>query len=140
MIQKLYSILFIDLKYLQTDWNLEYCWLSLFIKFVFLVSSSCQYGDRCKFLHATQQQQPKPYNAFGFGSQNATQFPRNNTQQQQQQQKPNPFGFGVQSSSQARGAIDFGSKQNQFKVYSLLHFTLKQIVILMLSLTDGMLS
>lgn len=88
------------------------------IKCVFVVSSSCQYGDRCKFLHITQQQ-PKPNNAFGFGSQNASQFPRNNAQPQQ----PNPFGFGVQNSSQARGANDFGSKQTQFKVCSLLRFT-----------------
>ncbi|KAL1814097.1 hypothetical protein ACET3Z_024162 [Daucus carota] len=73
---------------------------------------SCQYGDRCKFLHTTQQQ-PKPNNAFGFGSQNASQFPRNNAQPQQ----PNPFGFGVQNSSQARGANDFGSKQTQFKPF-----------------------
>ncbi|KAH9614614.1 hypothetical protein KSS87_003471 [Heliosperma pusillum] len=43
---------------------------------------SCRFGDRCKFLHTTQQQQQqqqKP-NAFGFGS---------------QPQNPNPFGFGV---------------------------------------------
>ncbi|KAK1399329.1 Zinc finger CCCH domain-containing protein 16 [Heracleum sosnowskyi] len=76
---------------------------------------SCQFGDRCKFLHTTPQQQTKAFNAFGFGSasQNANQFPRNNTQQQQ----PNPFGFGVQSNSQARGATDFGSKANQFKPF-----------------------
>lgn len=52
---------------------------------------SCQYGDRCKFLHVTQQQQ-KP-NPFGLGAQGASQF-------NHQQQKPNPFGFGVQSASQ----------------------------------------
>lgn len=72
---------------------------------------SCQYGDRCKFLHVTQQQ-TKP-NAFGFGPQNGTQFLHTNTQQQ----KPNPFGFGVQSSSHARGVNEFGSKQNQFKPF-----------------------
>lgn len=90
----------------------------LIIKCFCFISSSCQYGDRCKFLHVTQQQ-PKP-NAFGFGSQNGTQFPHTNTQQQ----KPNPFGFGVQSSSQARGVNDFGSKQNQFKVLFLPNFFL----------------
>lgn len=74
---------------------------------------SCQFGDRCKFLHTTPQQQTKPNNAFGFGSQSATQFPRNNTQHQQ----PNPFGFGVQNSSQPKGANDFGSKPNQFKPF-----------------------
>lgn len=63
---------------------------------------SCQYGDRCKFLHVTQQQ-PKS-NPFGFGSQNTPQF--FNTAQQQQ--KPNPFGFGVQNSSQPKGAPSFG--------------------------------
>ncbi|XP_030535546.1 zinc finger CCCH domain-containing protein 16 isoform X1 [Rhodamnia argentea] len=58
---------------------------------------SCQYGERCKFLHETQQQfRPSGSN---------------------QQQKPNPFGFGVQSSSQPRAAADFASKHNQFKPF-----------------------
>ena len=84
-----------------------------------LVSSSCQYGERCKFLHVTQQQ-PKA-NVFGFGAQTSSQFQRSNSQHQ----KPNPFGFGVQGSSQPRGATDFGSKQNQFKVLSFfLNFLL----------------
>ncbi|KAI3939260.1 hypothetical protein MKX01_002128 [Papaver californicum] len=70
---------------------------------------SCQYGDRCKFLHANQQQS-KPNNPFGFGSQSS------NTNQQQQ--KPNPFGFGTQSNSQSNVQSDFGSKnQNQFKPF-----------------------
>ncbi|KAL6985061.1 hypothetical protein U1Q18_018440 [Sarracenia purpurea var. burkii] len=75
---------------------------------------SCQYGERCKFLHVTPQH-PKP-NVFGFGVQTSTQFQRSNTQQQ----KPNPFGFGVQGNSLPRGANganDFGSKQNQFKPF-----------------------
>ncbi|GMP78373.1 hypothetical protein CsSME_00034313 [Camellia sinensis var. sinensis] len=76
---------------------------------------SCQYGDRCKFLHvAQQQQQPKP-NVFGYGAQSTTPFHRLNSQQQQQ--KPNPFGFGVHGSSQPRVPNDFGSKQNQFKPF-----------------------
>ncbi|EOY32212.1 Zinc finger C-x8-C-x5-C-x3-H type family protein, putative isoform 1 [Theobroma cacao] len=64
---------------------------------------SCQYGERCKFLHVIQQQ-PKS-NAFGFGTQASS----------HQQQKPNPFGFGVQNNVQSKGANDFGNKQNQFK-------------------------
>ncbi|CAL5428452.1 unnamed protein product [Camellia sinensis] len=77
---------------------------------------SCQYGDRCKFLHVAQQQQqqPKP-NVFGYGAQSTTPFHRLNSQQQQQ--KPNPFGFGVHGSSQPRVPNDFGSKQNQFKPF-----------------------
>ncbi|KAK3016008.1 hypothetical protein RJ639_006732 [Escallonia herrerae] len=74
-------------------------------------SSSCQYGDRCKFLHASQQQ-AKP-NAFGFGTQPSTQF----FPTRQEQQKPNPFGFGIQNSSQPRGISDIGAKQNQFKPF-----------------------
>lgn len=72
---------------------------------------SCQYGDRCKFLHVTPQQS-KP-NAFGFGTQTNTQFQHRNSQQQ----KPNPFGFGVQNSSQSKENIDFRfNQQNNFKV------------------------
>ncbi|KAL5839859.1 hypothetical protein ACOSQ4_012467 [Xanthoceras sorbifolium] len=66
---------------------------------------SCQYGERCKFLHVTQQQ-PKS-NASGFGAQAGT----------NQHQKPNPFGFGVPINSQSKGANDFGSKQNQNKPF-----------------------
>lgn len=72
---------------------------------------SCQYGDRCKFLHAAQT--PARQNPFGFGMQTGNQFQHTTLQQQ----KPNPFGFGVQNSSQPRGASDFGSKQNQFKAF-----------------------
>lgn len=73
----------------------------LFISDVNLNSCSCMYGERCKFLHETQQQsRPSGSN---------------------QQQKPNPFGFGVQSSSQPRAAADFASKHNQFKVLSPLY-------------------
>ncbi|KAK8598009.1 hypothetical protein V6N13_095401 [Hibiscus sabdariffa] len=64
---------------------------------------SCQYGEKCKFLHVTQQQ-PKS-NAFGFGTQANS----------HQQQKPNPFGFGVQNNAQSKGGNDFGNKQTQFK-------------------------
>ncbi|XP_068637698.1 zinc finger CCCH domain-containing protein 46 isoform X2 [Aristolochia californica] len=78
---------------------------------------SCQYGDRCKFLHVTQQQpqqQLKP-NPFGFGVQNGSQsFPTN----QQQQQKPNPFGFGAHSSTQSKSGLDPGHRyQNQVKPF-----------------------
>ncbi|KAI8565922.1 hypothetical protein RHMOL_Rhmol03G0298400 [Rhododendron molle] len=73
---------------------------------------SCRYGERCKFLHVTQQQPPKA-NVFGYGVQSSTQLQRSNLQQH----KPNSFGFGVQGSPQARGANGFGSKQNQFKPY-----------------------
>ncbi|XP_038880398.1 zinc finger CCCH domain-containing protein 16 [Benincasa hispida] len=69
---------------------------------------SCQYGERCKFLHGTQQ--PQKSSSFGFGVQTSS-------QQQQQQQKPNPFGFGVPSTGQSKAAADFGSKQNQYKPF-----------------------
>lgn len=65
---------------------------------------SCQYGDRCKFLHVSPQ--PSKSNSFGFGTQTGSQF-----------QQTNPFGFGVQNNSQARGSSEFGSKQNQFKPF-----------------------
>ncbi|KAF8033613.1 hypothetical protein BT93_C0030 [Corymbia citriodora subsp. variegata] len=66
---------------------------------------SCQYGERCKFLHPTQQQS-RP-NALGFGMHGGS----------NQQQKPNPFGFGVQSSPQPRAAADFAMQHNQFKPF-----------------------
>lgn len=76
---------------------------------------SCQYGERCKFLHPTQQQS-RP-NAFGFGVQNQQQKPNafgfGVHGGSNQQQKPNPFGFGVQSSSQPTAA----SQHNQFKPF-----------------------
>nr|XP_043625093.1 zinc finger CCCH domain-containing protein 16-like [Erigeron canadensis] len=59
----------------------------------------CQYGERCRFLHASQQQQAKP-NPFGLGTQSTN---------SSQPQKPNPFGFGVKNNSQTA----FNS--NQFK-------------------------
>ncbi|KAK4727736.1 hypothetical protein R3W88_032653 [Solanum pinnatisectum] len=71
---------------------------------------SCQYGERCKFLHAAQQQ-PKP-NPFGFGSQSSN-FQNTNMQQT----KSNPFGLGVQGNSQPRGSNDLGLKQNQYKPF-----------------------
>ncbi|KAF3436692.1 hypothetical protein FNV43_RR19439 [Rhamnella rubrinervis] len=66
---------------------------------------SCQYGERCKFLHSTQQQ-PKS-NVFGVGTHSGS----------WQQQNPNPYGFGVQNNSQSKGATDFGSKPSQFKPF-----------------------
>lgn len=72
---------------------------------------SCQYGERCKFLHVTQQQ-PKP-NVSGFGAQTSSNFQHTNVQQQ----RSNPFGFGVQSNSLPKGTSDFGSKQNHFKPF-----------------------
>lgn len=75
---------------------------------VSLSLSSCRYGDQCRYLHVTQQQQ-KP-NPFGFGTQSSS-------QSNQQQQKPNSFGFGVQNRSQSKGTSDFDSNyRNQVKV------------------------
>ncbi|GER36124.1 zinc finger CCCH-type family protein [Striga asiatica] len=74
---------------------------------------SCRYGDRCKFIHATSQQQQPKSNPFGFGVQNGSPFQQTN----QQQQMPNPFGFGVQNNNQSKGGNDFGSKPNQFKPF-----------------------
>ncbi|XP_039145051.1 LOW QUALITY PROTEIN: zinc finger CCCH domain-containing protein 46 [Dioscorea cayenensis subsp. rotundata] len=65
---------------------------------------SCQFGDRCKFLHATQPQS-KP-NPFGFVTQNPSQPPHT-----AQQQRPNPFGFGVQNNSNDRDASNFGARR-----------------------------
>ncbi|XAR57342.1 hypothetical protein NMG60_11025450 [Bertholletia excelsa] len=72
---------------------------------------SCQYGNQCKFVHATQQQ-PRP-NISGSGVQTSSQFQRSNIQPQ----KPNPFGFGVHGSSQPRGSNGLGSKPNHFKPF-----------------------
>ncbi|KAL9398659.1 hypothetical protein Peur_007620 [Populus x canadensis] len=68
---------------------------------------SCQYGDRCKFLHVTPQQPPKSSNnPFGFGNQ---QTPNNNNNNsfgfgnRQQQQRPNsPFGPASNNSANNR--------------------------------------
>ncbi|PKA51440.1 Zinc finger CCCH domain-containing protein 46 [Apostasia shenzhenica] len=94
---------------------------------------SCQYGDRCKFLHVTQQQpksrpfgtvsqsfaqfqqtsQPPEPNPFGFGSQSSSQF-----QQTSQQPKRNPFGFGVTNSFQSNVVGNFGARhQNTSKAF-----------------------
>ncbi|XP_057981389.1 zinc finger CCCH domain-containing protein 16 isoform X2 [Malania oleifera] len=72
---------------------------------------SCHYGERCKFLHVTQQQ-PKR-GVLGFGAQTASHFNSSNSQQQ----KLNPFGFSVQNSTQPKGVSDFGSKPRQFKPF-----------------------
>lgn len=74
---------------------------------------SCRYGDKCKFLHVTQQQ-PRA-NTFGFGSQTGSPFQQPNFQQQ----KPNPFGFGVQNSIPASGASNSGGfkQPNAFKPF-----------------------
>ncbi|KAL9263610.1 Zinc finger CCCH domain-containing protein [Drosera capensis] len=90
---------------------------------------NCRYGDKCKFLHSTQQQQQPRANPFGFGSQTGTPFQQTNTQQQKpnpfgfgtqtsapsntQQQNPNLFGFGVQNSSPSTGASNFGLQQTK---------------------------
>lgn len=66
---------------------------------------SCQYGDKCRYLHVTQQQ-PKS-NIFGFGSQSGS----------DQHQKSNPYGFGIHNNSQLKAGTDFGSKDNQFKPF-----------------------
>lgn len=73
---------------------------------LYLFSFSCQYGERCRFLHVIQQQnKPNPY---GFGTQNGN---------PQQQQRPNPIGFGVQRGSQTKVASSFVTlQQNQVKL------------------------
>ncbi|KAM0939391.1 putative transcription factor C3H family [Dioscorea sansibarensis] len=65
---------------------------------------SCQFGDRCKFLHVPQPRS-KP-NPFGFVTQNPSQPPHTT-----QQQRPNPFGFGVQNNSNERDASSFGPRR-----------------------------
>ncbi|XP_024019219.1 zinc finger CCCH domain-containing protein 16 [Morus notabilis] len=52
---------------------------------------SCQFGQRCKFLHVNPQQQ-RPNNLFGAGAQSVSFQP----------QKSNPYGFGVQNNSQQK--------------------------------------
>ncbi|KAM5552611.1 zinc finger CCCH domain-containing protein 16 [Rosa sericea] len=56
---------------------------------------SCQYGDKCRYLHVTQQQ-PKSNIYGGFGSQSGS----------DQHQKSNPYGFGVHNNSQSKAATD----------------------------------
>ncbi|XP_020578688.1 zinc finger CCCH domain-containing protein 46 isoform X2 [Phalaenopsis equestris] len=72
---------------------------------------SCQYGDRCKFLHVSQQQtRPSP---FGLGSTKTSQLSQNS-----QQSTPNPYGFGVQDTTQLSGANIFGPRnQNPSKPF-----------------------
>ncbi|KZV49022.1 zinc finger CCCH domain-containing protein 16 [Dorcoceras hygrometricum] len=60
---------------------------------------SCQYGERCKFLHATSQQSKS--NPFGFGV---------------QQQMSNPVSFSFQN-DHTGGRNDSGSKPNHFKPF-----------------------
>lgn len=74
---------------------------------------SCRYGDKCRFLHSTQQQ-PKP-NPFGFGVQNSSNFHSTTLQQP----NTNPFGFGVQNVSQQNGGANFGASRqsNVFKPF-----------------------
>ncbi|KAL0916624.1 hypothetical protein M5K25_014151 [Dendrobium thyrsiflorum] len=71
---------------------------------------SCQYGDRCKFLHTQPQTRSNP---FGFGSQSSSRF-----SQTSQQPKPNTFGFGVQDATQLSGVNNFGARnQNPSKLF-----------------------
>ncbi|RXI00434.1 hypothetical protein DVH24_000668 [Malus domestica] len=80
----------------------------------FVFPFSCQYGDRCKYLHVVQQQHKS--NPFGFGS---DQQHKSNLFGfgSDQQGKSNPYGFGVQNNSQTKGAADFGPKQSQNKPF-----------------------
>ncbi|KAI4302806.1 hypothetical protein MLD38_038509 [Melastoma candidum] len=92
---------------------------------------SCQYGDRCKFVHAREPQQTanlfssgnnqggfqqQKNNPFGFGVQQPQQ--KSNpfgfgVESQPQQQKSNPFGFGVQQQQQRSNPFGFGVQQQQ---------------------------
>ncbi|XP_028192107.1 zinc finger CCCH domain-containing protein 46-like isoform X2 [Glycine soja] len=82
---------------------------------------SCQYGERCRYLHVQQQRKP---NVNGFGGQSSS-YQQQNTNpfgfgsgsQQQQQQKGNPFGFGKQNSSQLNGGPHSEHKPNQYKPF-----------------------
>nr|XP_011462502.1 PREDICTED: zinc finger CCCH domain-containing protein 16 isoform X2 [Fragaria vesca subsp. vesca] len=56
---------------------------------------SCQYGDKCRYLHVIQQQ-PKSNIFGGIGSQFGSDQP----------QKSNPFGFGVHNNSQSKVGAD----------------------------------
>lgn len=91
-------------------------------------SFSCQYGERCRYMHVLQQ--PRKSNVQGFGGQ-STSHQQQNTNPfgfgsragsgsgSHQQQKPNPFGFGMQNSSQINGSPQSEFKTNQFKVLTL---------------------
>ncbi|KAL8139672.1 hypothetical protein V2J09_005693 [Rumex salicifolius] len=75
---------------------------------------SCRYGDKCRFLHSTQQQ-PKTNNPFGFGVQSSSNFQSSTLQQP----KTNPFGFGVQNAPQQNVGANFGASRqsNGFKPF-----------------------
>ncbi|XP_057456838.1 zinc finger CCCH domain-containing protein 16 isoform X1 [Lotus japonicus] len=78
---------------------------------------SCQYGERCKFLHAVQTQRKPNHsyqhqntnNPFGFGSKSAS--------ASASQQRTNPFGFGSQNSSYSNAPSHSDFKPNQFKPF-----------------------
>ncbi|CAJ1934099.1 unnamed protein product [Sphenostylis stenocarpa] len=86
---------------------------------------SCQYGERCRYLHANQQRKPnvqgfggqsashqqQSTNPFGFGSGSRSSFGS------QQPQKSNSFGFGAQNSSHLNGGPHSEYKPNQYKPF-----------------------
>ncbi|RDX70719.1 Zinc finger CCCH domain-containing protein 16, partial [Mucuna pruriens] len=82
---------------------------------------SCQYGERCRYLHVQQQRKS---NVHGFGGQNSSQQQQNTNpfgfgshSGSQQQQKTNPFGFGMKNSPQSNGGFHSEFKPNQFKPF-----------------------
>ncbi|XP_054802410.1 zinc finger CCCH domain-containing protein 16-like isoform X2 [Prosopis cineraria] len=84
---------------------------------------SCQYGERCRFLHMLSQQQKQTANPYGFGShssshqkQTANPFGFGSLSSSQQQHRTNPFGFGVQNSSQPTGGVN-SEFRHQFKSF-----------------------
>lgn len=80
---------------------------------------SCQYGERCRYLHVQQQRKP---NAHGFGGQNSSHQQQNtnpfgfgsHSGSQQQQKTNNPFGFGTHNSSQLNGGNQFKPFENKW--------------------------
>ncbi|CAJ2642304.1 unnamed protein product [Trifolium pratense] len=77
---------------------------------------SCQYGDRCRFVH---QQQRKSNNAFG-GQQNTTNNPFGFGSASPSASAPNnnnPFGFGTQNTSHLNAPPRSDSKPNQFQPF-----------------------
>lgn len=106
---------------------------------------SCQYGERCRYLHVNNQQrkpnvqgfggqngshQQKSTNPFGFGSGSGSGFGS------QQQQKSNPFGFGTQNSSQLNGGPRSEYKPNQYKVLILFLclYMMKMFIFILLGI------
>ncbi|KAK7312144.1 hypothetical protein VNO77_35786 [Canavalia gladiata] len=86
---------------------------------------SCQYGERCRYLHVLQQQR-KSNNVHGFGGQSSSHQQQNSNSfgfgshsgsAPHQQQKTNPFGFGMQNSPQLNGGPQSDFKPNQFKPF-----------------------